>query len=82
MQYLNNRRNYVWCVFNSSVTSDILDCNPPGSNVHGIIQARILEWVTVSQPNVCVWKGKWGLFVLNSQRKRGHGESHKTYANF
>ena len=25
-----------------------MDCNPPGSSVHGILQARILEWVAVS----------------------------------
>ena len=25
-----------------------MDCNPPGSPVHGILQARILEWVAVS----------------------------------
>ena len=24
------------------------DCSPPGSSVHGIFQARILEWVAVS----------------------------------
>ena len=24
------------------------DCSPPGSSVHGILQARILEWVTIS----------------------------------
>jgi len=24
-----------------------LDCSPPGSSVHGILQARILEWVTM-----------------------------------
>ena len=24
-----------------------MDCSPPGSSVHGILQARILEWVTV-----------------------------------
>ena len=24
------------------------DCGPPGSSVHGILQARILEWVAVS----------------------------------
>ena len=22
-----------------------MDCRPPGSSVHGILQARILEWV-------------------------------------
>ena len=24
------------------------DCSPPGSSVHGILQARILEWVVIS----------------------------------
>jgi len=24
-----------------------MDCSPPGSSVHGIIQARIFEWVTI-----------------------------------
>ena len=27
---------------------DPIDCSPPGSSVHGILQARILEWVAVS----------------------------------
>ena len=26
---------------------DLIDCSPPGSSVHGILQARILEWVSV-----------------------------------
>ena len=26
---------------------DSIDCSPPGSSVHGILQVRILEWVTV-----------------------------------
>ena len=25
-----------------------VDCSLPGSSVHGILQARILEWVTIS----------------------------------
>ena len=38
------------CVFSHSVVSDALqpmDCNLPGSSVHGIQQARILEWVAI-----------------------------------
>ena len=27
-----------------------MDCSPPGSSVHGISQARILEWVPFSPP--------------------------------
>ena len=25
-----------------------MDCSPPGSSIHGILQARILEWVIIS----------------------------------
>ena len=25
-----------------------VDCSPPGSSIHGILQARILEWVAIS----------------------------------
>ena len=27
---------------------DPMDCSPSGSSVHGIFQARILEWVAIS----------------------------------
>ena len=27
---------------------DPMDCNPPGSSVHEIFQARVLEWVAIS----------------------------------
>ena len=30
------------------LTCDLVDCSPPGSSVHGIFQARILEWVAIS----------------------------------
>ena len=26
---------------------DPIDCSPPGSSVHGILQARILQWVAI-----------------------------------
>ena len=29
---------------------DLMDCSPPGSSVHGILQGRILEWVAISPP--------------------------------
>ena len=25
-----------------------MDCTPPGSSVHGIFQARVLEWVAIA----------------------------------
>ena len=30
------------------ILCDHMDCSLPGSSVHGILQARILEWVTIS----------------------------------
>ena len=32
-----------------------VDCSPPGSTVHGILQARILEWVAVSFSRGSSW---------------------------
>ena len=29
---------------------DLMDCSPPGSSVHGILQARMLEWDAISHP--------------------------------
>ena len=30
--------------------SDAMDCSLPGSSVHGIFQARVLEWVAIASP--------------------------------
>ena len=35
----------------SCPTLHSLHCSPPGSSVHGILQARILEWVAVFPPS-------------------------------
>ena len=37
-----------WVTRSCLTFSDPIDCNPPGSSVHGISQARILEWVAIS----------------------------------
>ena len=28
--------------------SDPMDCRPPGSSIHGIFQARVLEWGAIA----------------------------------
>ena len=28
--------------------SDPMDCSPPGSSIHGICQARVLQWVAIA----------------------------------
>ena len=38
----------VWLVTQLCLTlCDPMDCSPPGSSVHGILQAGILEWVAI-----------------------------------
>ena len=50
--YYSVKKKYKHIVSEShSVVSNvckIMDCNLPGSSVHGILQARILEWVAIS----------------------------------
>ena len=38
---------------------DPMDCSPPGSSVHGIYQARVLEWgaIAFSRQSLFLWKG-------------------------
>ena len=40
-------------VAQSCVTlSDPMDCSPPGSSIHGIFQARVLEWGAIAFSNI------------------------------
>ena len=38
--------------------SNTMDCSLPGSSVHWIFQARVLEWVAISFSNAWKWKVK------------------------
>ena len=42
-----------------STLCDPVDCTPPGSSVHGILQARILEWVAISFSRGSSWPRDW-----------------------
>ena len=44
--------------------SDPLDCSPPGSSVHGIFQARVLEWVAIAFSGVSASKWQMVIFIL------------------
>ena len=35
------------------ILSDPMDCSPPGSSVHGIFQARVLEWGAIAFSELC-----------------------------
>ena len=46
--------------------SDPMDCSPPGSSVHGIFQARVLEWGAIFFP-LSRWFWNWVLWNFKSQ---------------
>ena len=43
---------------------DPMDCSPPGSSAHGILQARILEWVAMPSSRGSSWSGDQTLVSL------------------
>ena len=48
-----NRQIHVWVVS----LCDPMDCNPPGSSVHGILLTAILEWVAMPFCRGSSWHG-------------------------
>ena len=46
---------------------DPMDCSPPGSSVHGISQARILEWVAISDSRGIFPTQGWNSCLLHWQ---------------
>ena len=32
-----------------------MDCSPPGSSIHGIFQARVLEWVAIAFSEISIY---------------------------
>ena len=40
-------RESVYVSYSVRSLCDPMDCSLPGSSVHGILQARLLEWVTI-----------------------------------
>ena len=53
-----------WCL----TLSDPMDCSLPGFSVHGIFQARVLEWGTIafSKWRIKTKVNKWDLIKLKS----------------
>ena len=66
-----------------------MDCSPPGSSVHGILQARILEWVDMpssrgsSQPRDRTHISCFGKWILNrSGTREAHTYRHSFFFFF
>ena len=48
--------------------SDPVDCSLPGSSIHGIFQARVLEWGAIASPKVV------DITLIKKLRALGHRE--------
>ena len=48
---MNESEKWKWSRSVMSDSSDPLDCSLPGSSVHGILQARVLEWGAIAFSN-------------------------------
>ena len=61
--------------------SDLMDCSLPGSSVHGIFQARVLEWDTIAFSDTLAtwckqtarWKRPWCWARLKAKEEDGRG---------
>ena len=51
------RSAYCYCLVTKSCSTlwDPMDCSPPSSSIHGISQARLLEWVSISFSRISTW---------------------------
>ena len=45
---MNESEKWKWSHSVCLTLRDPMDCSPPGSSVHGIFQARVLEWVGIA----------------------------------
>ena len=45
---MHESEKWKWSHSVVSDSSDPIDCSPPGSSVHGIFQAKVLEWIAIA----------------------------------
>ena len=58
---LSQETQGVWVTQACPTLCDPVDCSLPGSSVHGIVQAGILEWVAISFSRASAWLRNWTL---------------------
>ena len=46
--------------------SDPMDCSPPGSSVHGIFQARVLEWDAIAFSNKAASVSQFSCSIMSN----------------
>ena len=75
LSYINMNRPQVYMISESEVAQscpslcDPVDCSLRGSSIHGIFQARALEWVAISFSRGSSWS-RDGTWVSHTASKR------------
>ena len=67
MRFWNIQSHLFWTLWTGSLCAqsscltlcDPMDCSPPGSSIHGILQARILEWIAMPPSRGSSWPRDW-----------------------
>ena len=64
--WLSDWSNQIWCMHLWSESLQLcpilchsVDCSPPGSSVFGILQARIVAWVSMPSSRGSSWRRDW-----------------------
>ena len=52
---MHESEKWKWSRSVVSTLSDPMDCSPPGSSVHGILQAWVLDWVPSPSPRFALF---------------------------
>ena len=70
---MHQSEKWKWSHSVMSDSSDLMDCRPPGSSVHGIFQAKVLEWDAIAFSDlptrvieINTKINKWNLIKLKS----------------
>ena len=75
---MHESEKWKWSCSVMSYSSDPMDCSLPGSSIHRIFQARVLEWgaIAFSEDKIMLWlRPQFSCLVL-SNSLRSHGLQH------
>ena len=59
LSYIENRKKENEVAQSCLTLCDPMECSLPGFSIHGIFQARILEWVAISFSRGSSWARDW-----------------------
>ena len=75
---MHESEKWKWSYSVVSGSRDPIDCSPPGSSVHGIFQAKVLEWYAIAFSEICPRtlnsrnpQRQWSVLMFRNQYLQG-----------